>query len=431
MPVDDSRLKGFYKLNVDERRELIGKIAKLDADTLNSLASGGGLSDQTADNMIENVIGTMSLPIGIAANFLIDDMQYVIPYVVEEASVVAAASNMAKRCHNKGGFRTDCDDSIMIAQIQILDLNDVQSAIERIEENKQFLIDKCNSLPSVIIRLGGGCKDLELRSIESDSGEMLIVHLIIDCLDAMGANAVNTMAETIAPSLEKITGGRTHLRILSNLAVYRMARAEAWFTPEELSNDGDKESGNQIIRGIIEAYEMAKYDQYRAVTHNKGIMNGISAVAVACGQDWRAVEASAHAWASMNGEYSSMTTWKIDGDGSLHGRIAIPLAVGIVGGITNVHPVAKANLEILGVSSAKELAGVMACAGLAQNLGALRALTTNGIQKGHMRLHLKNLAVALGAKADELETLENLLIESGERITSEVVERTITRIRNG
>jgi len=431
LPVDNSRLKGFYKLSVDERRELIARIANLDEEGLNSLTLGGGLSDQAADNMIENVIGTMAIPIGIAANFLIDDMQYVVPYAVEESSVVAAASNMAKRCHNKGGFRTNCDDSNMIAQIQILDIEDVQAAIALIENNKQLLIDECNSLPSRIISLGGGCKDIECRSIDFENGKMLIVHLIVDCLDAMGANAVNTMAELISPSLERITGGRAHLRILSNLAVYRMARAEAWFTPEEISDDGDFESGKQIIKGIIEAYEMAKCDPFRAVTHNKGIMNGISAVAVACGQDWRAVEASAHAWASITGKYTSMTTWKISDDGVLHGSIELPLAVGIVGGITKVHPVAKTNLEILGISSAKELAGVMACAGLAQNLGALRALSTNGIQKGHMRLHLKNLAVAVGARPDEIETLEKVLSESEERVTSEAVERVLNQIRNG
>jgi len=429
MPVEDSRLKGFYKLSVEERRSLIANIANLDDETRNALSSGGGLSDDAADNMVENVIGTMALPVGIAANFLIDGKQYVIPFVMEEASVVAAASNMAKRCHAKGGFRTNCDDSVMIAQIQLLDIDDIESAISTIEENKQELIDECNSLPSAIIRLGGGCKDIELRSIDTGVGQMLIVHLVVDCLDAMGANAVNTMAEMVAPSLEKMTNGRAHLRILSNLAVYRMARAEAWFTPEELSSNGDREEGSKVIEGIIEAYEMAKCDPFRAVTHNKGIMNGISAVAVACGQDWRAVEASAHAWASIDGAYTSITSWEVVEDGVLHGSIAIPLAIGIVGGITKVHPVAKANLAILGVESARELSGIMACTGLAQNLGALRALATNGIQKGHMRLHLKNLAVAIGARPDEIDILEQKITSSGERITSEVVERALNEIR--
>jgi len=360
--------------------------------------------------MIENVIGTMSLPVGVATNFVIDDKHYLIPFCLEESSVVAAASNMAKRCLLKGGFSTQNDAPMMIGQIQILECPDIEKSQLALHQAKDELIALCNSLPSTMVRLGGGCKRIETKIIESLSGPMLILHIIVDCRDAMGANAVNTMAELISPEVERLTSGRVHLKILSNLAAYRLARVQATFTAKELSDDGTKENGQEIIQGILEAYHFALADPFRAVTHNKGIMNAISSVSVACGQDWRAIEAGCHSWASYsNNQYSSMTDWKLDEDGNLIGSIETPMAVGIVGGASRVHPTAKANLAILGAESAHELAGIICAAGLAQNLGALRALATNGIQAGHMKLHSRNMAVSAGAIGDEIEIVATRL----------------------
>jgi len=430
MPVDNSRLKGFYKLTVDERRQLIAQSSNLNPEQIAALANNGELDDNAADRMIENVIGTMSLPVGIATNFIIDKKQYVIPFCLEESSVVAAASNMAKRCHAHGGFTSTNDGPMMIAQIQLLDIDNHQDAEQAVLENKDALMDLANSLPSTMIRLGGGCKDISSRSIETLSGKMFIVHIHVDCRDAMGANAVNTMAELLAPELEQITKGRALLRILSNLATERLARVKATFTPEEISNIGDREDGINIISGILEAYHFAVADPYRAATHNKGVMNGISAVAVACGQDWRAIEAGCHAYVAYSqGKYGSMTRWELDSDGNLVGSIETPMAVGIVGGASKVHPVARTNLEILGVESAQELASVMAAAGLAQNLGALRALATSGIQKGHMRLHARNMAVSAGAEGNEIEDVAKLLIEHEGPITQTKVTDILEEYR--
>ena len=430
MPVDNSRLKGFYKLTVDERRQLIAQSSNLSPEQITALANNGELDDNAANRMIENVIGTMSLPVGIATNFIIDKKQYVIPFCLEESSVVAAASNMAKRCHAHGGFTSTNDGPMMIAQIQLLDIDNHQDAEQGVLENKDALMNLANSLPSTMIRLGGGCKDISTRSIETLSGKMFIVHIHVDCRDAMGANAVNTMAELLAPELEQITKGRALLRILSNLATERLARVKATFTPEEISNTGDREDGINIISGILEAYHFAVADPYRAATHNKGVMNGISAVAVACGQDWRAIEAGCHAYVAYSqGKYGSMTRWELDSDGNLVGSIETPMAVGIVGGASKVHPVARTNLEILGVESAQELASVMAAAGLAQNLGALRALATSGIQKGHMRLHARNMAVSAGAEGNEIEDVAKLLIDHEGPITQTKVTEILEEYR--
>jgi len=431
MPVDNSRLKGFYKLDVEERRAMIAKLANLSDEQIDALANNGELDDAAADRMIENVIGTMSLPVGVATNFILDGKQYVVPFCLEESSVVAAASNMAKRCHASGGFVSNSDEPMMIAQIQLLDIEDHGVAVQQIEDKKSELMALANSLPSTMIRLGGGCKDITTRSIESLSGPMLIVHIHVDCRDAMGANAVNTMAELLAPELENITNGRSLLRILSNLATQRLARVSATFTPEEMSNSGDAGEGASIIDGILEAHHFAMADPYRAATHNKGVMNGISAVAVACGQDWRAVEAGCHAYVAYHqGRYGSMTHWEKDANGNLVGTIETPMAVGIVGGASKVHPVARTNLEILGVESAQELASIMAAAGLAQNLGALRALATSGIQKGHMRLHAKNMAVSAGAIGDEIEIVaQRLITEEGPKTQTRVAE-ILEELRN-
>ncbi len=424
MPVDNSRLKGFYKLDVEQRRRMVADLADLNDEHVAALAASGELDDASADRMIENVIGTMSLPVGVATNFIIDEKHYVVPFCLEESSVVAAASNMAKRCHAKGGFSSNNDAPMMIAQIQLLDVGDHDAAIQQIEKNKIQLMELANSLPSTMIRLGGGCKNISTRSLETLSGPMLIVHIHVDCRDAMGANAVNTMAELLAPELEKMTSGRSLLRILSNLATQRLARVTATFTPKEMSNTGDAADGKNIIDGILEAHHFAMADPYRAATHNKGVMNGISAVAVACGQDWRAVEAGCHAYVAYHqGRYGSMTHWEKDAEGNLVGTIETPMAVGIVGGASKVHPVARANLEILGVESAQELASVMAAAGLAQNLGALRALATSGIQSGHMRLHAKNMAVSAGAVGEEIEKVaQQLIAEEGPKTQTRVAE---------
>ena len=432
MPVEDSRLSGFYKLSVEERRDIVAKLALLSKEDVEALATHGELSEVSADRMIENVIGTMSLPVGVATNFVIDDRPYIIPFCVEESSIVAAASHMAKRCLNSGGFRTNSDEPIMIAQIQVLDLDDHDMAGEAILTAKYELMAMCNSLPSTMIKLGGGCKDIIVRTIDTMSGKMLVIHLLVDTRDAMGANAVNTMAELITGKVEEITGGRVHLRILSNLASNRLARVEATFTPEEMSDDGSLESGRKVISAILEAHHFAVADPYRATTHNKGVMNAISAVALACGQDWRAIEAGCHAWAAVDNEhYSSMTKWVRDDNGNLVGSIETPMAVGIVGGASKVHPAARANLAILGVESAKELAGIMAAAGLAQNLGAMRALATSGIQAGHMKLHARNMAVSAGAIGEEIEKVANIVNSQSGPVTQQLVKETLDSVRRG
>ena len=431
MPVKDSRLSGFYKLSVAERREMIANLAQLSDDEVAALANHGELDELAADRMIENVIGTMSLPVGVATNFVVDNKPYIIPFCVEESSIVAAASNMAKRCLQKGGFKTNSDEPIMIGQIQVLELENIEEAKEAVLTAKYELMAMCNSLPSTMIKLGGGCKDIIVRKIDAMSGEMLVVHLLVDTRDAMGANAVNTMAELVSGKIEEITNGRVHLRILSNLATHRLAKVEATFTPEELSDDGTRENGSKIITGILEAHHFAMADPYRATTHNKGIMNAISAIALACGQDWRAIEAGCHAWAAVeNGRYTSMTRWQRDDEGNLVGSIETPMAVGIVGGASKVHPVARANLSILGVESAQELAGIMAAAGIAQNLGAMRALATNGIQAGHMKLHARNMAVSAGAIGDEIELVANIVNSQSGPVTQQLVKKTLDSIRD-
>ncbi len=369
MPVDISRIKGLYKLSVQERRALVAKATQLSEEHVQALAAHGELDETAADRMIENVIGTMSLPVGVATNFVIDGKHYLVPFCLEESSVVAAASNMAKRCLGHGGFSTNNDDPIMIGQIQMLDVENIEQATTHILDSKDELMAFCNDIPSRMIALGGGCKDIEVRQLPTPIGTMLIVHLLVDCRDAMGANAVNTMAERVAPRIEALTGGRAHLRILSNLAGHRLARVAAVFTPEEMASNGTKEDGKAVIEGILQAHAFAVEDPYRAATHNKGVMNAISSVALACGQDWRAIEAGCHAWPTLsNGRYTSMSMWTKDGEGNLVGSMELPMAVGIVGGASKVHPAARANLAILGVETAQELAGIILCAGLAQNL---------------------------------------------------------------
>ena len=429
MPVDNSRLSGFYKLSVPERRAMLAELAGLSEEQVQAWADAE-LDEGTADRMIENVIGRYSLPIGVATNFIIDGEHYVIPFVVEEASVVAAASNMAKRCQKSGGFTSNNTDPVMIGQIQVVDCEDPVASREAILASKEELIQSCNDVDPILVKFGGGCKDVEARIIETDSGPMIIVHILVDCRDAMGANAVNTMAETIAPRIESISGGTVILRIISNLAVHRLARVSATFTPEEMSDSGDDAArGAEVIEGVLQAYHFAAADPFRATTHNKGIMNAISPIAIACGQDWRAVESGAHSYAAHERTYGSMTHWEKDSNGNLVGSIEIPMAVGLVGGAIRIHPGAQANVALLGINSADDLAKVMAAAGLAQNLGALRALATVGIQAGHMKLHLRNMIASAGASADEIEPVAAIVRESGDRITMATVESALQQVR--
>tara|TARA_B100000029_G_scaffold147567_1_gene142849 strand:- start:892 stop:2187 length:1296 start_codon:yes stop_codon:yes gene_type:complete len=430
MPVDSSRLEGFYKLSVSERREMLAELAGLTPEQVGAWSASGELSEEAADRMIENVVGTYSLPIGVATNFIIDREHYLVPFVLEEPSVVAAASNMAKRCHQRGGFVSNNDDPVMIGQIQVVDCDNPASAMDAIMGNKQELIDSCNEVDPILVKFGGGCRDIEARIIETESGPMVIVHILVDCRDAMGANAVNTMAETIAPKIEGMTGGTVILRIISNLAVHRLARVSAVFTPEEMSDKGDAAQGTEVIDGILQAYHFAKADPFRATTHNKGIMNAISAIAIACGQDWRAIESGAHSYASHERIYGSLTHWESDDDGNLVGSIELPMAVGLVGGAVRVHPAAQANVALLGISTADELAKVMAAAGLVQNLGALRALATVGIQAGHMKLHVRNMAVTAGAEGDEVDAVAARLRAQGGRITQKAVEEELAKLRS-
>ncbi len=430
MPVDNSRLKGFYKLSVKERRDMIAELAGLDQEAVDALAAMGELSEAAADRIIENVVGTLALPVGVATNFIVDGEHYLVPFALEEPSVVAAASNMAKRCHASGGFVSDNTEPIMIGQIQVVGCDDPFAAKEAILSAADELVSACNEVDPILVKFGGGCKDLEARVIDTDSGPMVIIHILVDCRDAMGANAVNTMAETIAPIVERITGGTVILRIISNLAVHRLARVSATFTPSEMANTGETaEEGSKVIDGILQAYHFAAADPFRATTHNKGIMNAISAIAVACGQDWRAIESGAHSYASHERIYGSLTHWEKDADGNLVGSIELPMAVGLVGGAVRVHPTAKANVAIMGARTADELAKVIAAAGIAQNLGALRALATVGIQAGHMKLHARNMAVTAGANDDEVDKVVEIARASG-RITAAAIEAALEQVRN-
>ncbi len=395
--METSRLPGFYKLTPEERLRKIKELAGLTEEEVEVLRSGG-LPLHCADKMIENVVGIFPLPLGIAANFLINGRDYLVPMVTEEPSVVAAASNGARLVREGGGFRARVLGSVMIGQIHLLGAN--PQASERVLAEKEKILEEANRTNPTLIQAGGGARDLEVRNL----GEVLAVHLLVDVRDAMGANAVNTMCEAVAPLLEGITGGRALLRILSNLAVHRLTRAEAVVPKEVL--------GEETVRGIVKATEIAKKDPYRCATHNKGIMNGIIAVALATGNDTRALEAGAHSYASLGG-YHPLTEWEETPEGNLYGRIELPLAVGTVGGATS-HPVARICRKILGIRTAAELAEVMASVGLAQNLAALRALVSEGIQRGHMRLHARALALAAGATGEEAEEIARRMVEEGE-----------------
>ena len=399
-----SNYSGFYKLSVEERLDEVVKFANLDKEDIKNIKNTDALDISKADNMVENVIGRFTLPMGVALNFKINDKDYIIPMVSEEASVIAAASNAAKLARSSGGFYTSNTGSIMIAQIQIVGVKDVNYTRMVIYENKEKILKICNDKDPVLVKFGGGALDIDVRVIETNFENMVILHLKVNTLDAMGANAVNTMAEAVAPFIETITGGTVYLRILSNLAIERLVRARTKIKKEELG-------GEEVVDKIILAYTFAEADPFRATTHNKGIMNGISAVVLATGNDTRAIEAGAHAYASITGSYKPLTKWEKDNNGDLVGTIELPLALGLVGGATKIHPTAKTVVKILGVKSATELGEIVASVGLAQNLAAIKALATEGIQRGHMSLHAKNIASVAGAKGEELDRIVKKMIE--------------------
>jgi hydroxymethylglutaryl-CoA reductase len=387
----------------------VAELAGLSPDEEQALSGAGSLAPERADQMIENVVGTYALPLGIATNFLINGRDYLIPMAIEEPSVVAGASFAARLVRQGGGFQAHTTEPVMIAQMQILGLTDLRAARFDLLAARERILALANQVDKVMVGLGGGARDLEVRSFaDSPAGPMLVAHLLFDCRDAMGANSVNTVAETLAPVVEEITGGRVNLRILSNLADRRLARARATVPASALAFD--EFPGDVVVQRIVEAYALAAVDPYRAATHNKGIMNGIDAVVIATGNDWRAVEAGAHAYAARGGQYSALSGWARNAEGNLVGTIELPLAMGIVGGATRVHPQARSCLKLLGISSAHELAEVVASVGLAQNLAALRALATEGIQKGHMALHARQVAIAAGATGDEVEAVAGRLV---------------------
>jgi hydroxymethylglutaryl-CoA reductase len=402
--LSSSEFAGFYKLTPEERLRFVGEFAHLDKAELDILAASSALKMDTANHMIENAIGVMPVPLGIAMNFLINGKDRLIPMAIEEPSVIAAASNVAKMARSKGGFSTSSSRPVMIGQIQVVGCTDPEKARASVLASKDEILAEANEQDPILVSKGGGAIAVEAKVIQTIVGPMVIIELMVDCGDAMGANAVNTMAEAVAPMAERITGGRVYLRILSNLADRRLAQACVTVPKEALG-------GPEVVDGIINAYAFAAADPYRSATHNKGIMNGVIAVVLATGNDTRAIEAGAHAYASRSGRYGPLTRWSKDGNGDLVGEIELPMAVGLIGGATTVHPIAKIAVKILGVKSARELAEVIAAVGLCQNLAALRALAAEGIQLGHMRLHARNLAATAGATGDLVDKIAEKMID--------------------
>lgn len=420
-----SRISGFYDLQIKERQQVLGGKGFLDPDDVPILSGDEGLSLEQANHMIENVIGRHALPVGVALNFLINDRETVVPMAVEEPSIVAGASYMAKLARLGGGFQAQAASSTMIGQLQLLDVDDLASARAVIQAQKEHLLAKIADIDPILKKLGGGPKDIEVRILKDTAiGSFLVVHLLVDVCDAMGANAVNTACEHLAPRIEALTGGTVHLRILSNLADKRLARASCTIPLEALAFN--KYSGPEVRDGILAAWAFADADPYRAATHNKGILNGVDAVVLVTGNDWRAVEAGAHAYAARDGRYRSLSTWGADAEGNLVGTLEMPLAVGIVGGATKVHPVSQSALKMMEVSTASELSEIIVSVGLAQNLAALRALATEGIQKGHMTLHARQVAISAGAVGEEIKRVaQQLVAEKAVRLdrAQEIVKR--------
>ncbi len=405
-----SSYSGFFKLDTEARMREVAEFAGLSIAEQEVLRSADSLDMDKADHMVENVIGRFALPMGVAINFIINGKDVVIPMVTEEPSVIAACSNAAKMARAAGGFTASTSGNIMIAQIQMLRVPAPFAAKSMILEKKEEILRICNEKDPVLVSFGGGAKDVEVRIIDSAEGPMVIVHLLVDTLDAMGANAVNTMAETVSPYIEELTGGIAELRILSNLADRRVVRARATWKKEAVG-------GAEVVEKILSAYAFAAADPYRAATHNKGIMNGIIPVVLATGNDTRAIESGAHAYAARNGRYTSLTTWEKNAEGDLVGCIEMPMAVGLVGGATKIHPAAQTAVKILDVKTAAELGQIIASAGLANNLAAMKALATEGIQRGHMSLHARNLASTVGAKGEMLEKIvKQMVAEKNVRI---------------
>ncbi|MBN1220177.1 MAG: hydroxymethylglutaryl-CoA reductase, degradative [Anaerolineae bacterium] len=424
-----SPLAGFYKLAQTERQQKLAHYVDLSDDDLAVLEAG--LLPEQAEVMIENVVGRYVLPLGVATNFLINGREVIVPMVVEEPSVVAGASYAAKVVRAGGGFQTSSSDPVMIGQIQVLDLTDLDEAVAKLKTAELDLLERASQADPMIQKLGGGATGIEYRPLpETPAGPMLIVHLLYDCRDAMGANVVNTAVETLAPRIEQITGGRVNLRILSNLADRRIARAECLVPVEQLARGGLP--GNEVARSIFEAWAFAAADPYRAATHNKGVMNGIDAVAIATGNDWRAIEAGAHTYAARNGRSTSLTEWSLVTENStpthLRGILEMPMAVGTVGGATKAHPIARVSMKILGQPKATTLAEIMVAVGLAQNLAAIWALATEGIQRGHMRLHARQIALSAGAQGPQVQKIANQLVTEG-KINLERARELVTGSR--
>ena len=401
-----SRVEKFHLYTMEERVNWVKNFVGLTQEDLRLYENHGSLGKELSELLIENTIGVMEIPIGLAMNFIINDKETVVPMAVEESSVVAAASNGARLARRFGGFHTTVDESIMFSQIQVLNCQDPYGAKFRVLEKKEEILKLANEQDPTLVRLGGGAKDMEVRVIGQTNNPMLILHLIVNTLDAMGANAANTMAEKVSPLIEEITGGTVNLRIISNFADKRLARTRCVIHKEDIG-------GEEVVDRIVSAYEFAALDPYRAATHNKGIMNGISAVILATGNDTRAIEAGAHVYASRNGQYTSLSHWEKNKEGHLVGTLELPLAVGIIGGTTALHPKAKTNLKIMNVESARQLAEITVSVGLAQNLTALKALSTEGVQKGHMKLHAKNIAIMAGATGEKIDLVANKIVEAG------------------
>jgi len=416
-----SRLTGFHKQSVADRIGQVSDFAGLNAEERALLANTGNLPQDLANHLIDSMIGNINIPVGVATNMRIDGRDVLVPMATEESSVVAAVCNAGRQCYDNGGFITSMSGTRMIAQIQLVDIADPEHARIRILERVDEIRAICDECDPILIKLGGGFRDLEVRVIDSRSGPMVITHIIVDTRDAMGANAVNTMAEKLAPSIAAWTGGRTYLRILSNLADRRLARVRCVWPVEAIG-------GAEVRDGMMLAYHFAEADPYRAATHNKGIMNGISAVVMATGNDTRAVEAGAHAYAARNGRYTSLTKWEVTAEGHLAGVLELPMAVGLVGGATKVHPMARLALKMLGVTSAEQLAGIITAVGLAQNFAALRVLATTGVQKGHMALHAHNIAMMAGAVGGEVDALAKVLVAGG-KVRIDVAEAELKKLR--
>ena len=401
----NSSISKFHEKSKEERIKKVASFSGLSKEDIRILKNEGGIYFNDANNMVENAIGTVSFPLGIATNFRINDKDYLIPMVIEEPSVIAAASKAAKIAKKQGGFTMKVDNSYNIGQIQVVDVK-VKSAMSSVMSAQKEILQLANSKSKTLSKMGKGAKQVTCKKINSNSGPMLIIELLIDVGDAMGANVTNTMCEGVAPLIEKLTGGRVILRILSNYSTKRLVRGTAIFDKKDIG-------GQETVDNIILAYQFAANDPYRAVTHNKGIMNGIIAVANATGQDTRAIEAAAHAYASRTGRYGSLTEWKKDKNGNLIGKIELPMSVGTVGGIVNIHPMIKICVKILGTKSAKELACIIGAVGLAQNFSAIRALASEGIQKGHMKLHARNIAASAGVTPDKINEVTKRMIKEG------------------